>query len=237
MSDDGIGGVPFDDLPPGGHAGAAAEAEKKERISFVMALRQRGIQDLAVLRAMELVPRALFVDPSFRQFAYNDVALPIACGQTMSQPSVVARMTEALDVLAQHQVLEIGTGSGYQAAVLSHLASDVVTLDRYRALVNEAQTRFEVLGLRNVTALVADGRTGFPARAPFDRILITAATPEVPQALADQLRVAGILVAPIGSANEVQMLTRFVKGPAGLVASPLMPVRFVPLVPGAAATL
>ena len=231
-----MGGVAFDDLPHAS-AHAAAEAEKKERITFVMALRQRGIQDLAVLRAMELVPRALFVDPSFRRFAYNDVALPIACGQTMSQPSVVARMTEALDVLAQHQVLEIGTGSGYQAAVLSHLASDVVTLDRYRALVNEAQTRFEVLGLRNVTALVADGRTGFPARAPFDRILITAATPEVPQALVDQLKVAGILVAPVGNPNEVQMLTRFVKGAAGLVASELMPVRFVPLVPGAAATL
>ncbi|MFG1398484.1 protein-L-isoaspartate(D-aspartate) O-methyltransferase [Roseixanthobacter pseudopolyaromaticivorans] len=216
---------------------ADTDAEKQERISFVLGLRHRGIQDVAVLRAMELVPRALFVDPALRRHAYDDVALPIACGQTMSQPSVVAAMTEALAVNAQHSVLEIGTGSGYQAAVLSHLAGQVATIDRYRQLVSEAQVRFNVLGLRNVTAFVGDGRTGLPARAPFDRILVTAATAELPQSLVDQLRIDGILIAPVGDPNEVQTLTRFVKGATGLVATQMMPVRFVPLIAGAAATL
>ncbi|MEW6124481.1 MAG: protein-L-isoaspartate(D-aspartate) O-methyltransferase [Pseudomonadota bacterium] len=212
-------------------------AQETERATFVRALRHRGAQDAAVLHAMGLVPRELFVDPAVRAHAYDDVALPIACGQTMSQPSVVAEMTEALSVNASHRVLEVGTGSGYQAAVLAHLAGEVVTLDRYRALVTDAAARFQVLGLRNVTALLGDGRIGIPARAPFDRILITAATTEVPRALFDQLRPDGVLVAPVGDGTAVQTLVRYHKGPGGLSETRLSAVRFVPLLDGVSATL
>lgn len=213
------------------------DGEQAERAAFILGLRQRGIRDLAVLRAIELVPRPLFVDPMMRRHAYDDVALPIACGQTMSQPSLVAAMTEALGVTADQTVLEVGTGSGYQAAVLSHLAARVVTVDRYRSLVGEAQTRFEVLGLRNVTAYVGDGTNGMPARAPFDRILVTAAAPDIPPALMDQLKLGGVIVAPLGAPEEVQTLVRIVKEQSGRSRTDLMKVRFVPLVPGAAATL
>ncbi len=213
------------------------DGEQAERAAFILRLRQRGIRDLAVLRAIELVPRPLFVDPMMRRHAYDDVALPIACGQTMSQPSLVASMTEALGVTADQTVLEVGTGSGYQAAVLSHLAARVVTVDRYRSLVSEAQTRFEVLGLRNVTAYVGDGMNGMPARAPFDRILVTAAAPDIPPALMDQLKLGGVIVAPLGAPEEVQTLVRIVKEQSGRSRTDLMKVRFVPLVPGAAATL
>lgn len=213
------------------------DGEQAERAAFILRLRQRGIRDLAVLRAIELVPRPLFVDPMMRRHAYDDVALPIACGQTMSQPSLVASMTEALGVTADQTVLEVGTGSGYQAAVLSHLAARVVTVDRYRSLVSEAQTRFEVLGLRNVTAYVGDGANGMPARAPFDRILVTAAATDVPAALMDQLKLGGVIIAPLGAPEEVQTLVRIVKEQSGRSRTDLMKVRFVPLVPGAAATL
>lgn len=212
-------------------------APDSERAAFVRALRQRGASDEAVLHAMGLVPRELFVDPALRAHAYDDVALPIACGQTMSQPSVVAEMTEALAVNATHRVLEVGTGSGYQAAVLAHLAADVVTVERYRSLVSDAAARFQVLGLRNVTALVGDGRTGMPARAPFDRIMVTAATPEVPRALFDQLRMDGILVAPVGEPSSVQTLVRYRKGAGGISETRLSDVRFVPLLEGVSATL
>ena len=213
------------------------DGEQAERAAFILRLRQRGIRDLAVLRAIELVPRPLFVDPMMRRHAYDDVALPIACGQTMSQPSLVASMTEALGVTADQTVLEVGTGSGYQAAVLSHLAARVVTVDRYRSLVSEAQTRFEVLGLRNVTAYVGDGANGMPARAPFDRILVTAAATDLPAALMDQLKLGGVIIAPLGAPEEVQTLVRIVKEQSGRSRTDLMKVRFVPLVPGAAATL
>lgn len=220
-----------------GTGSGEGDGEQAERAAFILGLRRRGIRDLAVLRAMELVPRPLFVDPMMRRHAYDDVALPIACGQTMSQPSLVAAMTEALGVTADQTVLEVGTGSGYQAAVLSHLAARVVTVDRYRSLVSEAQTRFEVLGLRNVTAYVGDGMNGMPARAPFDRILVTAAAPDIPPALMDQLKLGGVIVAPLGAPEEVQTLVRIVKEQSGRSRTDLMKVRFVPLVPGAAATL
>ncbi len=211
--------------------------QETERAAFVKSLRHKGAAGESVLHAMSLVPRELFVDPALRAHAHDDVALPIACGQTMSQPSLVAQMTEALGVTATHRVLEVGTGSGYQAALLSHLAAEVVTLDRYRTLVSEAVARFQVLGLRNVTAFVADGRIGMPARAPFDRIMITAATGEVPRALFDQLRIDGILVAPVGEPSAIQTLTRFQKGVGGVTETRLMDVRFVPLLEGVSATL
>lgn len=218
-------------------AARTGDEDQAERAAFIAGLRQRGIKDAAVLRAMELVPRALFVDPLLRRHAFDDVALPIACGQTMSQPSLVAAMTEALDVRADHTVLEVGTGSGYQAAVLSHLAARVVTVDRYRTLVSQAQARFEVLGLRNVTAYVGDGTQGLPARAPFDRIMVTAAAKDIPMQLVDQLKFGGVIIMPVGDPEDVQMLVRYVKAHSGRTRSNLMPVRFVPLVPGAAATL
>lgn len=214
-----------------------SEGEQAERMAFILGLRQRGIRDVGVLRAMELVPRPLFVDPALRRHAYDDVALPIACGQTMSQPSLVAAMTEALSLTADHTVLEVGTGSGYHAAVLSHLAARVVTVDRYRSLVAEAQARFEVLGLRNVTAYVGDGAQGMPARAPFDRILVTAAAPDIPLPLIDQLKFGGVIVMPLGAPEEIQTLVRYVKEQSGRTRTELMKVRFVPLIPGAAATL
>lgn len=213
------------------------EGEKAERMAFILGLRQRGIRDVAVLRAMELVPRPLFVDPQLRRHAYDDVALPIACGQTMSQPSLVAAMTEALNVTAEHAVLEVGTGSGYQAAVLAHLAGRVVTVDRYRTLVGEAQARFQVLGLRNLAAYVGDGRLGLPTRAPYDRIMVTASAPEVPPALMEQLRFGGVLIMPLGPPDQVQTLVRVVKEQSGTPRRDLMQVRFPPLVAGAAATL
>lgn len=214
-----------------------SETEDDRRGALVRALRRRGGADEAVLHAMGLVPRELFVDAAVRAHAYDDVALPIACGQTMSQPAVVLEMTSLLGVNATHRVLEVGTGSGYQAAVLSHLAAEVVTLERYRALLADAQARFQVLGLRNVTALLADGRLGEPARAPFDRILVTAAVPEVPRVLLDQLRLDGVLIAPVGEPGGVQNLTRYRKSAGGLAAEMLSPVRFVPISEGVSATL
>ena len=211
----------------------------EERMQFLLTMRRRGIHDLRVLRALELVPREHFLEPEQAEFAYADQALPIECGQTISQPYVVAAMTEALAIEPTHKVLEIGTGSGYQAAVLAHLAGHVVTVERYRTLAEIAERRLRELELDNVTVLVGDGTLGAPEYAPFDRIVVTAATPELPQGLVDQLREGGILIAPVGPIAGVQSLARFRKkaGSEGLEREELMPVRFVPLVPGKAAAL
>ncbi len=213
------------------------ENERSERMAFILGLRQGGVRDVAVLRAMEMVPRPLFVDSQFRINAYDNITLPISCGQTMSQPGLVAKMTEALNITAEHTVLEVGTGSGYQAAVLAHLSSRVVTMDRYRQLISQAQVRYEVLGFRNLVAEVGDGFLGQPARAPFDRIMVTASAPEIPQHLIDQLKFGGVLVMPLGEPDAEQRLVRFVKQQSGHERRDLMPVRFVPLVHGVAATL
>jgi protein-L-isoaspartate(D-aspartate) O-methyltransferase len=211
----------------------------EERMQFLLTMRRRGIHDLRVLRALELVPREHFLDPEQAEYAYADQALPIECGQTISQPYVVAAMTEALAIEPTHKVLEIGTGSGYQAAILAHLAGHVVTVERYRTLAEIAERRLRELKLDNVTVLVGDGTLGAPEYAPFDRIVVTAATPELPQGLVDQLRDGGILIAPVGPIAGVQSLARFRKkaGAEGLEREELMPVRFVPLVPGKAAAL
>lgn len=218
-------------------SGDSGENERSERMAFILGLRQSGVRDVAVLRAMEIVPRPLFIDPQWRISAYSDMALPVSCGQTMSQPSLVAKMTEALDVTAEHAVLEVGTGSGYQAAVLAHLASRVVTMDRYRQLVSQAHVRYEVLGFRNLTAEVGDGYVGRPDHAPFDRIMVTASAPDIPLQLIDQLKFGGVLVMPLGEPEAEQRLVRFVKQQSGHERRDLMPVRFVPLVHGVAATL
>jgi protein-L-isoaspartate(D-aspartate) O-methyltransferase len=192
-----------------------------------------------VLRALEQVPRENFVEHEQAVYAYEDQALPIECGQTISQPYVVAAMTEALALEPAHKVLEIGTGSGYQAAVLAHLVAHVFTVERYRTLAEQAERRLRDLDLDNVTVIVGDGTLGLPEQAPFDRIIVTAASPDVPEALLDQLVDGGIMVIPIGPMNGLQSLVRLRKKPGGegIEREELMAVRFVPLVPGKAAAL
>jgi protein-L-isoaspartate(D-aspartate) O-methyltransferase len=205
-------------------------AERK--MQFLFALRSRGVTDSRVLSAMEKVDRGDFVKGLFAERAYEDTPLPIACGQTISQPSVVAIMTEALHVEPRDKVLEVGTGSGYQAAVLSHLARRVYTLERHRRLVREAQAVFDHLGLTNITAMAADGSHGLPEQAPFDRILVTAAAEDPPGTLLAQLRIGGIMVVPVGQSDAVQALIRVTRGEKGYEYEELRQVRFVPLVEG-----
>jgi protein-L-isoaspartate(D-aspartate) O-methyltransferase len=209
-----------------------------ERMEFQLALRRRGITDPDVLRAMDAVPREYFVTTEFADNAYADHALPIACGQTISQPYVVAYMTEQLDVARDMRVLEIGTGSGYQAAILSRLAREVVSIERYRTLADTARERLRTLGYTNVTILHGDGFAGAPERGPFDRIIVTAAAEEVPQALVDQLATHGKMLLPLGSRNGVQHIVKLVKAGDGTVTrETLIGVRFVPLLPGQAQEL
>jgi protein-L-isoaspartate(D-aspartate) O-methyltransferase len=212
-------------------------SDSVERMEFLLALRRRGIVDQAVLRAMDEVPREHFVPAAQGAAAYADRALPIDCGQTISQPYVVAVMTERLRVKPEHRVLEIGTGSGYQAAVLSRLAREVVSVERYRTLAEAARTRLHTLGYDNVEVVPGDGLKGAPDRAPFDRILVTAAAEEVPQALVEQLADGGIMVLPLGPHTGTQELVRLTATREGLRREDLLAVRFVPLLPGQAREL
>jgi len=196
-------------------------------------LARAGIRDTRVLAAMAQVPRDLFVPPTFAEHAWDNVALPIGHGQTISQPLVVACMTEALEVGDRDTVLEIGTGSGYQTAVLARLCRRVFTIERHRALLREAEQRFAQLRLGNVTSRFGDGSKGWPEPAPFDRILMTAAAPELPHALVDLLAPDGILVGPLGRERHDQTLVRVRRNAEGAVfCEELCVVRFVPLVPG-----
>lgn len=201
-------------------------------MQFLYALRSRGVTDTRTLSAMEKVDRGVFVRGLFADRAYEDMPLPIACGQTISQPSVVGLMTQALAVQPRDVVLEVGTGSGYQAAVLAHLARRVYTVDRHRRLVREAQAVFAELALSNITALVADGSRGLPDQAPFDRILVTAAAEDPPGPLLAQLKPGGVMVLPVGQSDAVQALIKVTRGPSGFDYEELRPVRFVPLVEG-----
>ncbi|MFL6798979.1 MAG: protein-L-isoaspartate(D-aspartate) O-methyltransferase [Xanthobacteraceae bacterium] len=203
-------------------------------MQFLLALRQRGITDASVLRAMDEVPREHFVESPYVEEAYADQALPIACGQTISQPYVVAYMTEQLRLEPEHRALEIGTGSGYQAAILSRLAQNVVSIERYRTLAERARNRLAALGYDNVEVRAGDGLAGAPDRAPFDRIIITAAAESVPDALLEQLSEGGVLILPLGSHTGTQHLVKLTKGAAGLARETLIGVRFVPLLPGPA---
>ena len=204
------------------------------KMQFLYALRSRGVTNAAVLTAMEQVDRAPFIRGYFAERAYEDMPLPIACGQTISQPSVVGLMTQALEISPRDTVLEVGTGSGYQAAILSQLARRVYTVDRHPRLVREAREVFDKLGLTNVTAFTADGSFGLPDQAPFDRILVTAAAEDPPGPLLAQLKVGGIMVLPVGQSDAVQHLIRVRRTPDGLDYDELRPVRFVPLVEGVA---
>ncbi|MDP3852232.1 protein-L-isoaspartate(D-aspartate) O-methyltransferase [Phenylobacterium sp.] len=201
---------------------------------LVMSLRSQGVSDPAVLNAIETTPRELFTPDLFKERAFEDSALPIACGQTISQPFIVGLMTQALALEPRSRVLEIGTGSGYQTTILSKLARLVYTVERYRTLMGEAEARFKHLGLTNVITRFGDGGQGWPEQAPFDRILVTAAAPGEPKALLSQLKPTGVLVAPIGR-GPVQSLNRYTgDGKGGFTVETMTDVRFVPLLDGVA---
>ena len=207
-------------------------------IALVMALRKQGITDAKVLSAIERTPREVFVDVPFEHAAYDNTALPIACGQTISQPFVVAYATQALELGPAMRVLEIGTGSGYQAAVLSPLCRRVYTIERHRPLLREAEARFKALKLENIVTKHGDGLKGWPEQAPFDRILLSAAVAEVPPILIEQLKPGGILVAPVGPRPNSglesfsQLLTKMIRSETGLKREALIPVVFVPMMGG-----
>jgi len=212
------------------------------QIPLIMELRKQGITDNRVLGAMERTPRELFVDAPFVENAYRNTALPIACGQTISQPYIVAYITQHLEVDETMRVLEIGTGSGYQAAILSPLCRRIYTIERHRPLLDEAKQRFKKLNLHNVVPRHGDGFAGWPEQAPFDRIVLSCAVPEVPKTLIDQLKVGGILIAPIGSVPNSdtlrglesisQQLTKMIRTQTGVTEEVLIPVVFVPMLSG-----
>ncbi len=214
-----------------------ADPEDIGRMGFLLTLRRRGISDAAVLRAMEEVPRERFVEAEQADDAYGDFAMPIACGQTISQPYVVAYMSEQLALKPEHRVLEVGTGSGYQAAVLSRLAREVVSIERYRTLAETARKRLAALGYKNVEVVTGDGFAGAPSRAPFDRIIVTAAAETLPQTLIDQLEEGGIMLLPLGPRGGVQHIVKLTKSQTGVARENLIAVRFVPLLPGEAKEL
>ncbi|PTQ72525.1 protein-L-isoaspartate(D-aspartate) O-methyltransferase [Celeribacter persicus] len=206
--------------------------DAESQMQFLYTLRSKGVTDARTLSAMEKIDRGDFVKGLFTARAYEDMPLPIACGQTISQPSVVGLMTQALNVQPRDKVLEVGTGSGYQAAVLSQLARRVYTVDRYTRLVREAQAIFNRLGIVNITAMATDGSFGLPDQAPFDRILVTAAAEDPPGPLLAQLKTGGIMVLPVGQSDAVQSLIKVTRTETGFDYEELRAVRFVPLVEG-----
>ncbi|MBI3440219.1 MAG: protein-L-isoaspartate(D-aspartate) O-methyltransferase [Proteobacteria bacterium] len=205
------------------------------KIRLIMKLRKSGITDTAVLAAIERVPREVFIPPQFHDQAYEDTALPIGRGQTISQPLVVASMTQELRVNDRHKVLEIGTGSGYQAAILAKLCRRVYSIERHRPLLETAEKRLANLRIRNITCKVADGMRGWIEQAPFDRIIVTAAASEYPpQALLEQLSLGGILIIPMGRDKSSQFIYRITRQENDYKCERLMAVRFVPLLPNIA---
>jgi protein-L-isoaspartate(D-aspartate) O-methyltransferase len=214
-----------------------AETAQTRLARLVLVLRSQGVTDPAVLSAIEKTPRDLFTPDLFRDRAWEDSALPIACGQTISQPFIVGLMTQALTLEPRARVLEIGTGSGYQTAILSRLARLVYTVERYRTLMGEAEKRFATLGLTNVITRFGDGGDGWVEQAPFDRILVTAASSDEPDRLLKQLKPSGVLVAPVGK-GPVQRLVRYAgDGKGGFTKEQLGEVRFVPMLDGVAKEL
>jgi protein-L-isoaspartate(D-aspartate) O-methyltransferase len=204
------------------------------KIRLIMELRSTGVTDTRVLSAIERIPREEFTPPNFRDQAYENIALPIGHGQTLSQPAVVGLMTQALDVGPRMKVLEIGTGSGYQAAILSLLCRRLYTIERHKPLLGLAEARFKALRLHNITTRFGDGWLGWPEQAPFERIILTAAPKTVPQALLDQLAPDGLMVLPVGGEKRSQRLVRLRKTEQGPVQEDIGGVRFVPMVHGPA---
>ena len=202
------------------------------KMQFLFSLRKAGVVDKKVLDAMERVDRQNFVTSVFSEKAYDDTPLPIACGQTISQPTVVGLMTQALQVTSRDKVLEVGTGSGYQAAILSLLARRVYTVERHSLLVNKATKVFQKLNISNITTICADGGYGLEQQAPFDRIIVTAASDDPPASLLSQLKTGGIMVIPVGQSDNIQNLIKIAKTDGGYDYQDLQTVRFVPLVAG-----
>jgi protein-L-isoaspartate(D-aspartate) O-methyltransferase len=216
----------------GGPAGPLEPGLIQKKLRLLMELRRAGIGDARVLGAIEKTPREKFVPASFEDQAYENMALPIGNGQTVSQPYVVALMTEKLELGSRQTVLEIGTGSGYQTAVLASLCRRVFSIERHRELLREAERRFEELRLRNIVCRFGDGTKGWPEQAPYDRVIVTAAAPEVPTALVDGLASGGVLVVPVGEDHRDQQLVRVRRNDSGFATEDLGLVRFVPLVSG-----
>lgn len=208
--------------------------DQEAKIALIMELRKQGITDAEVLSAIERVPREAFISKHFQDRAYENNPLPIECGQTISQPYMVAYMCCAAEIDERDRVLEIGTGSGYQAAVLSHLCRRVYTIERHPPLQKSAEALLRDSGYDNVTTLLGDGMKGWEVQAPFDRIILTAAAEEVPDGLKDQLKVGGVLIAPVGDASQIQSLRRLRRTDEGFEEEDLLKVRFVPLLEGVA---
>ena len=201
---------------------------------LILELRKNGVTNTSVLKAIEGVPREIFMSQPFKNRAYENVALPIALHQTISQPLVVGLMTQALKLTERTKVLEIGTGSGYQTSVLSPLCRRIYSIERHPQLHAEAETRFKILALTNITAIIGDGSKGWPQQAPFDRIMVTAAAVDVPLVLLEQLAIGGIMIIPIGIEEKDQRLVRVTRTEEGAETMDLGAVRFVPLLPGIA---
>ena len=202
------------------------------KMQFLFSLRKAGVVDKKVLDAMERVDRKNFVNGVFSEKSYDDTPLPIACGQTISQPTVVGLMTQALQVTSRDKVLEVGTGSGYQAAILSLLARRVYTVERHSLLVHNANKVFQKLDISNITTILADGGYGLEQQAPFDRIIVTAASDDPPASLLSQLKMGGIMIIPVGQSDNMQNLIKIAKTDKGYDYQDLQTVRFVPLVAG-----
>ncbi len=202
------------------------------KIRLLMELRRQGITDTKVLSALERIPREDFVSETFHDQAYENIALPIGYNQTLSQPYIVALMTESLKVSDRMKVLEVGTGSGYQALVLAKICRRLYTIERHKPLLDQAELRFKKFEQTNIVSKAGDGTKGWKEQAPFDRIMVTAAAADVPPALADQLAIGGIMVAPIGEDTSGQWLIRVTRTETGFDVEELVEVRFVPLIPG-----
>ena len=212
-----------------------ANASAARKIRLIMKLRRSGITDTSVLSAIERVPREEFIPDTFMDQAYEDIALPIGRGQTISQPMIVASMTQALQIHDRHKVLEIGTGSGYQAAILARLCRRVYSIERHRPLLDIADARLKDLRIHNITTKAADGMKGWTEQAPFDRIIVTAAaSAEPPEPLLDQMSIGGIMIIPMGKQKDEQFIYRITRTEDGFTCDRLMPVRFVPLLPDVA---
>jgi len=203
-----------------------------KKIRLILELRQGGIMDTALLAAMETVPRDQFVPDAFRDRAYEDTALPISHGQTISQPLIVAKMLQALELNDRVKVLEIGTGSGYQTMILSHLCRRVYTIERHRELLREAEARFEAMGRHNITTRAGDGWLGWPEQTPFTHIVVSAAADEIPTALTEQLAVGGVMIIPVGDERREQRIIKVLRTEDGFDVDDIGPVRFLPLVAG-----
>lgn len=211
--------------------------DRMAQAELIMRLRAEGVRDAKVLSVMEKIPRRLFLNARHQTQSLRDSALPIECGQSISAPSVVALMTSALELTPECRVFELGTGSGYQAAILAHLSERVFSTERYKTLIDLAEQRLQTLKINNVTVSQSDGKRGLPEKAPFDRIIVTAACPEVPKDLTDQLKPGGILVLPLGLPGQIQKLTKVVRRGSHCEQEFLCDVRFVPVRDGIAENL